>query len=110
MISEANGFYRWQDGTLTLFCQLQPKASRDEFAGLLATDKYGNRLKIRITAPPVDGKANAHLIAFLAAQFGVAKQAVSISSGDSGRQKTVRIQNPQQLPAVLSIAPYVASL
>lgn len=105
MISEVNEFYRWQDGALTLFCHLQPKASRDEFAG-----QHGDRLKIRITAPPVDGKANAHLIAFLAAQFGVAKQAVSIVSGDSGRQKTVRIENPKQLPAALSIAPYEASL
>lgn len=95
---------------MTLFCHLQPKASRDEFAGLYSTDKYGARLKIRITAPPVDGKANAHLIAFLAAQFGVAKQAVSIVSGDSGRQKTVRIENPKQLPAALSIAPSEASL
>lgn len=106
MVSKSEAaFYRWQDGALTLFCHLQPKASCDEFAG-----QHGDRLKIRITAPPVDGKANAHLIAFLATQFGVAKQAVSIVSGDSGRQKTVRIENPKQLPAALSIAPYQASL
>lgn len=110
MISEAAAFYRWQHGALTLFCHLQPKASRDEFAGVLSTDKYGDRLKIRITAPPVDGKANAHLIEFLAAQFGVAKQAVSIVSGDSGRHKTVRIENPKHLPAALSIAPPAVNL
>jgi uncharacterized protein (TIGR00251 family) len=104
LISDA-AFYRWQDGALTLFCHLQPKASRDEFAG-----QHGDRLKIRITAPPVDGKANAHLIEFLAAQFGVAKQAVSIVSGDSGRQKTVRIDKPKQLPAALSIAPPAVNL
>jgi len=88
-----------------LFCHLQPKASRDEFAG-----QHGERLKIRITAPPVDGKANAHLIEFLAAQFAVAKQAVTIVSGETGRQKTVRIENPRQLPAALSIAPPSATL
>ena len=92
--------YRWQDGALLLFCHLQPGASRAEFAGL-----HGERLKIRIDAPPVDGKANAELIAFVAAQFGVAKKAVSIVSGASGRQKTVRIEMPATLPPALSIAP-----
>lgn len=88
-----------------LFCHLQPKASSDEFSG-----RHGDRLKIRIAAPPADGQANAHLIEFLAVQFAVAKQAVRIVSGATGRQKTVRIENPQQLPAALSIAPPRASL
>lgn len=93
-------FYRWQGDDLLLSCHLQPKASCDEFSGA-----HGERLKIRITAPPVDGKANAHLIGFLAAQFGVAKQAVVIERGDTGRQKTVRIICPAQLPPQLAIAP-----
>ncbi|MDB6063442.1 MAG: hypothetical protein JWM78_3545 [Verrucomicrobiaceae bacterium] len=93
-----------------LFCQLQPNASRDEFSCPVCSDKYGERLKIRVTAPPIDGKANAHLIKFLAAQFGVAKQAVRIVSGDGARQKTVRIENPQQLPVALAIAAAPAQL
>jgi len=93
------GFYRWQDDTLWLSCHLQPNASKDEFAGL-----HGERLKIRITAPPVDGKANAHLIGFLAKAFGVPKQSVTIERGDSGRQKTVSIQSPVTLPAELAIS------
>ena len=93
-------FYRWQDGALLLSCHLQPGASRAEFAGL-----HGERLKIRIDAPPVDGKANARLIVFLAAQFDVAKQAVTIVSGLSGRQKIVRIENPAAIPAALPIVP-----
>ena len=92
-------FYRWQGDDLVLSCHLQPKASCDEFAG-----EHGERLKIRITAPPVDGKANAHLIGFLAEQFGVAKQAVVIERGDTGRQKTVRIESPARLPPQLAIA------
>lgn len=106
MISDGT-FYRWQNGDLLLFCHLQPQASRDEFAGTIAgsADIHVERLKIRITAPPVDGRANIHLIAFLAKQFGVAKRAVTISSGDSSRQKTVRIAQPAKLPAALSIAP-----
>lgn len=109
-MSADSHFYRWQNGDLLLFCHLQPQASRDEFAGTLTTDTFGERLKIRITAPPLDGRANAHLIAFLAKQFGVAKRAVTISSGDSSRQKTVRIEQPTKTPPALSIAPPPATL
>ena len=86
-------WYRWDGDDLILDCHLQPKASRDEFAGL-----HGERLKIRLTAPPVEGKANAHLMAFLAAAFGVAKSQVSLESGELNRQKRVRIKRPQTLP------------
>lgn len=87
------GFFRWDGEDLILDCHLQPKASKDEFAGL-----HGERLKIRLTAPPVDGKANAHLLAFLAKAFGVAKNQVSLECGDSNRQKRLRIHAPRQLP------------
>ncbi|QEY60761.1 YggU family protein [Metapseudomonas lalkuanensis] len=86
-------WYRWAGEDLILDCHLQPKASRDEFAGL-----HGERLKIRLTAPPVEGKANAHLMAFLAEAFGVAKSQVSLESGELNRQKRVRIQRPRTLP------------
>ncbi|MCY1205274.1 hypothetical protein D9M68_346060 [compost metagenome] len=86
-------WYRWSGDDLILDCHLQPKASRDEFAGL-----HGDRLKIRLTAPPVEGKANAHLMAFLAAAFGVAKSQVSLESGELNRQKRVRIRSPRTLP------------
>lgn len=86
-------WYRWDDEDLILDCHLQPKASSDEFAGL-----HGERLKIRLTAPPVEGKANAHLMAFLAKAFGVSKSQVSLISGELNRQKRVRIQTPKKLP------------
>ncbi|MFC5694943.1 DUF167 domain-containing protein [Pseudomonas sp. GCM10022186] len=86
-------WYRWSGEDLILDCHLQPKASRDEFAGL-----HGERLKIRLTAPPVEGKANAHLMAFLAKAFGVAKSQVSLESGELNRQKRVRIKRPKILP------------
>ena len=91
-------FYRWQGENLLLSCHLQPKASKDEFCGL-----HGDSLKIRITAPPVDGKANAHLTKFLAKQFGVAKGAVTIVSGELGRQKRISIASPGRLPEALEI-------
>ena len=91
-------FYRWDSDALILDCHLQPKASADAFAGL-----HGERLKIRLTAPPVDGKANAQLLAFLAAAFGVAKSHVSLLSGQQRRQKRVRIEAPRSLPAELGL-------
>jgi|SRR5690606_2962045 len=87
------GYFRWDGEDLLLDCHLQPKASRDEFAGL-----HGERLKIRLTAPPVEGKANAQLLAFLAAAFGVAKSQVRLESGELNRQKRVRIERPRRLP------------
>lgn len=91
-------FYRWDGEDLILDCHLQPKASRDELAGL-----HGERLKIRLTAPPVDGKANAHLLAFLADAFSVSKTQVSLESGLQSRQKRVRITAPQHLPDALGL-------
>ncbi len=92
------GFYRWQDDSLILNCHLQPKASNDAIVGL-----HEESVKIRITAPPIEGKANAHLVKFLAKQFGVAKSAVSILSGELGRQKRVRIETPTKIPEQLTI-------
>jgi len=91
-------FYRWQGDNLLLSCHLQPKASKDELCGL-----HGDSVKIRITAPPIDGRANAHLIKFLAKQFGVAKGAITIVSGELGRQKRIQIEQPVRLPEALSI-------
>ena len=62
-------FYHWQGEDLLLDCHLQPGAKRAEFAG-----QHGERLKIRISAPPVDGKANDALIRFLADAFAVSRQ------------------------------------
>ena len=90
-------WFRWDGEDLVIDCHLQPKASKDEFAGL-----HGERLKIRLTAPPVEGKANAHLLAFLGKAFGVAKSLVTLESGELNRQKRVRIHAPQKLPEALA--------
>ena len=71
---------------VTLRLHIQPGAKKTEVAGL-----YGEALKIRLAAPPVDGKANASLIAFLADQLGVPKSAVSLLSGESSRAKRVHV-------------------
>lgn len=91
-------FYRWQGDDLLLSLHLQPKASHDELCGL-----HGDSVKIRISAPPIEGRANAQLIKFLAKQFGVAKGAVTLIGGELGRQKRVKIARPGKLPESLAI-------
>jgi uncharacterized protein (TIGR00251 family) len=98
--AELPGPARWEGSDLILHVQLQPRASRDEFAGI-----HGNALKIRLTAPPVDGKANAALVAFLAEAFGVAKRQVSLVHGETGRAKQLRIREPKRFPPGLPIPP-----
>ena len=90
-------FYKWEDENLHLFIKVQPKASKDEFAEVF-TDPLCDRIKIRITAPPVDGKANKHLIKYLSTVFNVAKSAINIKNGKTGRTKHLIIKNPKQLP------------
>jgi uncharacterized protein (TIGR00251 family) len=89
--------FRYDGEDLLLHCYLQPRASKTEVIG-----EHGGAIKIRINAPPVDGEANAELIAFLAKQFGVNKSAVHIDSGAGGRRKAVRVQNPNKQPDWLS--------
>lgn len=91
-------YYHWENHDLVLACKLQPKAANDEFVG-----EQGDQLKIRITAPPVDGKANQHLIKFVAKSFGVSKSSVSIQSGELSRSKVIRITGPNKIPAKLNI-------
>lgn len=85
--------YRWDGTTLFLDCTIQPKAKEDRLVGIV-----GDSLKIRITAPPVDGKANSHLIKFLAKQFQVRQSAITIMSGQTGRKKRLCIINPGTVP------------
>lgn len=57
-----------------------------------AAGAHGDALRVRLAAPPVDGKANAALLAFLAERLGVPNRAVSLRSGDTSRRKLVEIQ------------------
>lgn len=96
-MSEA--FYHWRGDDLLLDCHLQPGAKSIGFAG-----QHGERLKIRISAPPVDGKANGMLLDFIAKSFGVSKRQVSLLSGQQSRQKRLLIESPQRLPEELGIS------
>ncbi|MEO8133980.1 MAG: DUF167 domain-containing protein [Betaproteobacteria bacterium] len=78
---------------LTLRVHVQPGARRTEVAGI-----HGERLKVRLAAPPVDCQANAALIAFVADAFGVPLRNVELVAGASSRQKTLRVAAPVRRP------------
>ncbi|MDF2690418.1 MAG: hypothetical protein K0S29_273 [Gammaproteobacteria bacterium] len=79
----------WQDEALYLRLHIQPNAKKTEWLGA-----YGDRLKLKLHAPPVDGKANQALVKFLAAHFKVKKSQVSLIAGELGRDKLVKIAPP----------------
>lgn len=83
------------DGWL-LALHVQPGAKTSAVTGM-----HGDALKIRISAPPVEGKANAALIAFIAAKLSVPKRQVSVERGTSSREKTVKVADPKADPARL---------
>jgi len=91
------GWYRWEGKDLLLNLRVQPRAKRDEMA-----ESVGDHIKIRITAPPVDGKANAHLCRLLAKLFRVPIAAVELIGGAQNRLKRVRIRTPQRLPNIIA--------
>lgn len=74
------------EGGWELQIHVQPGAKTTEVAGM-----HGDRVKVRLAAPPVDGKANKALVAWLAELFGVPRSDVVLLRGERSRQKTVRI-------------------
>jgi hypothetical protein len=77
--------------TWYLNIHVQPKAKKTEVAG-----KYGDFLKLRVQAPPVDNKANSAVAIFLAGKLGLKKSAVYISKGHKGRDKTFVVESEQE--------------
>ncbi|MDF7807376.1 DUF167 family protein [Pontiellaceae bacterium B12219] len=84
-----NSCFEEKEDSIILNIRVVPRASKDGLAGLL-----GDALKIRIQAPPVDGKANAYLIKFLSKHWKIPRNSLEILSGETGRNKRVRIFNP----------------
>jgi len=76
-----------RDGTVSFTTRVQPRASRDEIIG-----EYQNGLRIRLTAPPIDNRANQALRKLLAARLKVPLTAVRIASGERSRTKRVEIR------------------
>ena len=81
----ASGFDAHQRGKAIRFSvHVQPRASKNEIAGL-----YGDALKVRLTAPPVEGVANEALIDFLSQSLDIPRRNVCIVSGFSSRNKVI---------------------
>jgi uncharacterized protein (TIGR00251 family) len=87
---------------VTFDVKVQPRASSSKVRGIEA-----GRVKIALTAPPVDGAANEALVAFLAKLLGVARRDVTIVRGETSRLKTVTVRgvSAQRVREVLGISP-----
>jgi uncharacterized protein (TIGR00251 family) len=72
--------------TARVVVHVQPRARRTEVAG-----RYGDALKVRLAAPPVDGAANDELVRFVAETLGVPRRAVTIAAGLTSRRKMVGV-------------------
>ncbi|MBU8902634.1 MAG: YggU family protein [Victivallales bacterium] len=73
-------------GGCSLKCWIQPRSSRNAVVGV-----HGDAIKIALTAPPIDGKANKELLKFLAKYFKLSKSDLHLVSGESLRAKIIRI-------------------
>ena len=82
----------WMDNKgdhIVLNIRVVPRASKDEIVGL-----YDDALKVRILAPPVEGKANAYLVKFISKHWKIPRRNIEILSGETGRNKRLKIINP----------------
>jgi uncharacterized protein (TIGR00251 family) len=84
---------------ITIDILVQPRASRAKIGPM-----HDGRIKIAVTAPPVDGEANAAVIELLAKQLGIARGSIEVIAGASSRRKTLRIANvtEQQIAELLT--------
>ena len=98
MSETSHSWYYRENDTLVLRVRAHPRASHEASGEVL-----DNTIKIHTTAPPVDGAANAKLIAFLARQFGTAKRDIELRRGEKGRTKTFRIGSPGKLPPAVDL-------
>lgn len=82
---------RASDGSVRIALKVVPGAKRDEIAGPL-----GDRLKVRVAAPPEDGKANKAVCAVIAAALGIKPKSVSVVIGLASPEKIVRVEGVEE--------------
>ena len=88
-----SAWFRRNGDVLTLTLHIQPGAKRTEVAGL-----HGEALKLRLAAPPVEGRANEALLKFIAASFDVSVRQVELKQGAQSRHKVVAITGSKVEP------------
>jgi uncharacterized protein (TIGR00251 family) len=86
-------FYQWDGEDLLLHVYLQPNAKKNEQVGI-----HDDQLKIRVTAPAIENKANKQLIKFLTKLFAVSASSITMLKGEHSRHKYLRISQPAKLP------------
>ncbi|HSH43548.1 MAG TPA: DUF167 family protein [Arenicellales bacterium] len=96
MVTAPRPWHRWHGPDLELRIKVQPQSRNEGVA-----DVVGDSLRVRVAAPPVDGKANKRLLQVLAKAFGVARSRVQLVHGAGSRQKWVRIERPERCPQAL---------
>ncbi len=84
-------FRRTKDG-IVIEVKVEPRSSKKGIAGV-----FDNMLKVKVTAPPVEGEANEQLIEVLAEVVGVRKSSISIVRGQSSKRKTVEIRGIEKI-------------
>ena len=84
-------FYQQTSDGLKVFIRLSPKAKREGMQGIHTDPDGTQRLKIAVSAPPVDGKANEALIKWLSKHLHIAKSAITLVNGATDRSKTLLI-------------------
>lgn len=89
-------WYRRSGDAITLTLHIQPGAKRNEVAGL-----HGGALKIRLAAPPIEGRANEALLKFIAESFDVTLRQVELKQGGQSRHKVVVITGSKVEPESL---------
>jgi uncharacterized protein len=92
--------FNQKEDAVTFKVRVQPRAARTEVAG-----EHAGAVKLRIASPPVDGKANEECRRFLARLIGVSASSVEIVTGDSSRDKLIRIHNvsPERVREALAL-------
>ena len=86
-------WFRWDGDSLKLNIKVQPRARENRVDGV-----HDDCLRLRLTAPPVDDKANTALVGWLADAFGVPRADVHIARGGTSRTKALEVRSPGRLP------------
>ncbi len=91
MSNDINSYFKITGNDIIIKVKIVPDSSKNKIIGV-----YNDSLKINITAPPVEGKANKKCIAYLAKYFDVAKSKIEIISGQTSKNKLIKIYDISQ--------------
>lgn len=94
--SFGNQAFQWQGEDLLLWVTVIPRSSRNT-----VDDIHDQKFRVRLTAAPVDGKANQALTKLLSKTFGVSASQITIEKGETSKTKRIRIHSPKILPQII---------